>query len=174
MHQLFDWNLYGTLVRRERLNRGMKTPSELSREIQRCTRQQISKDVLYRIEQNRQDPTAQQFLAINLTLFGKLFPEQRADISACLCAEWRFYQNEEQPPLHWRIENINAAYEQCGFVSDEGDKCVFDSDVPGDVNSNAYLDYESYIPKEQRRKIHVDGEEAGETIALLGDVYILI
>jgi len=50
---------------------------------------QISKDVLYRIEQNRQEPTAMQFLAINLALFNKIWPEGRSEMIACLSDEWR-------------------------------------------------------------------------------------
>jgi len=88
-NELFDWSLYGAMVRHARTKLGYKNTNDLSETIFRRTRMQISKDVLYRIEQNRQEPTAMQFLAINLALFNKIWPEGRSEMIACLSDEWR-------------------------------------------------------------------------------------
>lgn len=74
----FDWSLYGTLIRHYRVKIECKNISSFSELIERRTYFKISKDALYRIEQNRQEPTAMQFMAINLTLFGKMYDERLA------------------------------------------------------------------------------------------------
>lgn len=69
----FDWRAYGSTVRHARKAAGCRTAAEFSAMIYRRTRLEVSMDALYRIEQGRQQPTPEQFMAINLALFGRLF-----------------------------------------------------------------------------------------------------
>ncbi len=69
----FDWAMYGACVRCRRRAAGCRTAADFSAMLYRRTRLEVSKDALYRIEQGRQQPTSEQFMAINLALFGRLF-----------------------------------------------------------------------------------------------------
>ena len=71
---MIDWGLYGMMVRRERTRAGFKRAADFCHSVQRRTRVFISRDVLYKIEQGRQEPSGTQLAALNLSLFGEAFP----------------------------------------------------------------------------------------------------
>jgi hypothetical protein len=70
-----NWALYGTLVRSKRRSLNYKKASSFVDKILTETGVGIKSDVLYRIEEGRQYPTATQFMAINMTLDGTLTAE---------------------------------------------------------------------------------------------------
>ena len=72
--ELFDWPLYGALVRHHRTKAGIKTAAAFSDAVYERTRAKVSRDSIYKIEQGRQVPDAMQFMAINLALFGEVWP----------------------------------------------------------------------------------------------------
>lgn len=134
-NDLFDWSLYGALIRHERAKAGCKNTGEFSELIKRRTHFAISKDVLYRIEQNRQEPTAMQFVAINLALFFEVWPDFHGSISPCLSKEWAEINSEYRMPMSWLEHDF---YEYCDehegihrFTSDDGRECVDVTDLPG-------------------------------------------
>ena len=72
---MIDLGLYGCLIRAERVNRGISTANGFSEFIKEKTGYYISRDILYKIEQGKQEPKAIQFMAISLALFGTLIPD---------------------------------------------------------------------------------------------------
>lgn len=109
---MFDWSLYGMLVRKHRAEKGYKKAEAFSETIWRRTRVDISRDTLYKIEQGRQVPNAEQFMAINMALFGA--PINDDLLHLCMSAEWRSISNEEADPIphEWKLENTEILYQQ--------------------------------------------------------------
>lgn len=91
-NQLFDWQLYGALIRLERTKQGMYKAALLSDAIYSRTGFRVSKYVLYRIEQNRQEPTAMQFVSINMTLWQTPYPD--SNLFQCLSDAWKHIAEE--------------------------------------------------------------------------------
>lgn len=174
-NELFDWSLYGAMVRHERTKLGYKNTNDLSDTIYRRTRMRVSKDVLYRIEQNRQEPTAMQFMAINLAIFNEIWPRFRADMSACPSEKWRIYNENEEMPAEWRADNLAIAYEELGFFSDSGLKCVFEQDLPD--SEEVYFSVGDYLEGDSWFKVqNTDGREVleGTVRAISGDIHICL
>ena len=109
---MFGWSLYGMLVRKHRADKGYKKAEAFSETIWRRTRVDISRDTLYKIEQGRQIPNAEQFMAINMALFGA--PINDDLLHLCMSAEWRSISNEEVDliPHEWKLENTEVLYEK--------------------------------------------------------------
>lgn len=109
---MFDWSLYGMLVRKHRVEKGYKKAEAFSETIWRRTRVDISRDTLYKIEQGRQIPNAEQFMAINMALFGAPINEELLQL--CMSTEWRSISNEEVDtiPDEWKLENTEILYEK--------------------------------------------------------------
>ena len=70
-----NWSKYGALVRYERRKHHCKTAGMFSDIVSKQAGVSISRDTIYKIEQGRQVPNAEQFMAINLVLFGKVWPD---------------------------------------------------------------------------------------------------
>lgn len=106
--EMFDWSLYGMLVRKYRADLGYKRAEEFSDTIWRRTRVRISRDAVYRIEQGKQTPSADQFMAINLALFGSPFGGDA--IRLCMAKEWKQIMDGEVDviPFAWKVENAQA------------------------------------------------------------------
>ena len=171
-NSLFDWSKYGALIRHERTNKGLKNPAEFSRYIFLRTRFEISKDVLYRIEQNRQEPTAMQFLAINLALFGKMWPSYSWELGSCLCREWDYFAENEEPPCEWQHDNLRDFFEENPCYSDDGKKVVFDSDLPNGFE-DSFFTYADYLPDDERFELSIhDGEVSATAYARVDDILI--
>ena len=135
---LFDWALYGMLCRKRRNDLGYKTAEAFAKSVWRRTRLQLTRDILYKIEQGRQTPDAMQFMALNISLWGQIMPYDV--IQMCASKEFgqvvsaydfgvmnpQTYETEhfspETPwvPNKWAIENSRNA---------EGVVPFFDGDV---------------------------------------------
>lgn len=154
----FDLVLYGAIVRSERGKAGCKTTADFSAMIYRRTRLEVSKDALYRIEQGRQQPTLEQFMAINLALFGELYPRLGSSVlDSCPSRKWVEYDRNEEIPSEWKAENLRAAFSEHGFMSVEGRPCVLDCDLPGDEYD--YMSVSDYLPEGDRFSVtDADGE----------------
>lgn len=166
---LYDWDLFGALMKLERKKLFITSTAELSEEIYLNTRKRISKDTLYRIEQGKQVPNAEQFMAINLTLFGSLIPGEFSNMHTCLSEEWRECAGGGTIPEQWRKENILEAYRKSGFVSDTGLRVV---DAAGTCpRMDSLLVDEDYLPSCDYFAVYVDEEERGIVFAQSGDFY---
>ena len=106
-NSLFDWSLYGALVKNARRKMGYKTAEAFSATIWRRTRYHISKDTLYKIEQGKQMPDAAQFMAISLVLEKSFYPASIGGI--CASIEWQGIANGEGIPSVWKRENLAEA-----------------------------------------------------------------
>lgn len=106
--ELFDWELYGLLVRRARQNMGYKKAEEFAESIWRRTHARISRDTLYKIEQGRQVPDASQFMALNLAVSQSLFNPEVANM--CVSRSWKSLSNGADIPDEWKKENSEAAW----------------------------------------------------------------
>lgn len=73
---MFNWKLYGLMVRAARQNAGVWHAADLGEWLEKRTGVYMSRDVVYKIEQGRQEPKVGQFVALNLALFGKAFPAE--------------------------------------------------------------------------------------------------
>lgn len=86
---LFDGQLFGLLLRRERMNAGLKTAKAFSEYILAKTGLYISQDTLYRIEGGKQQPALDQAIAISLSFsHGGLFGGIRNMVEISSCSEW--------------------------------------------------------------------------------------
>ena len=115
-NELFDWVLYGTLIRYRRTKLGYKKAELFSQTLWRRTRVYLSRDMLYKIEQGRQIPNALQFMALNLALYGLMFPEDV--LQQCMSPEFRTlataYKETATPenpwvPIKWARQNVLEA-----------------------------------------------------------------
>ena len=118
---LFDWSLYGALLRHQRSNIGFKAAEAFSAALWRRTRVYISRDVLYRLEQGNQIPDRLQFMALNKAAYGTYFPKQV--IKQCMCFEWQAVIKDNDPrepdiTADWAEENFTDAIKEYGFSED--------------------------------------------------------
>ena len=105
--------LYGAMVKNARKRAGYSTAQAFSDSIFRRTRVYISRDVLYKIEQGRQNPDIAQFMAINLSLYGAPVPSKVT--MPCICPEWvEIASNGGEIPPSWRRANTRAIEEATG------------------------------------------------------------
>lgn len=134
-NELFDWSLFGALIRHERTKAGCRNTGEFSELVERRTHFKISKDVLYRIEQNRQEPTAMQFVSINLALFREVWPDLFGDLNPCMSKEWREIDYEKRMPIAWLKQDFNEYRKSDDgmheFISKDGKSCVDVSELVG-------------------------------------------
>lgn len=146
---MFDWGLYGAMVRHTRNKLGFTKAEDFGAALWRRTRIYISRDVLYKIEQGRQVPDAMQFMALNLVLFGSYYPELKV-IDMCLSSDWEYIEkHNELPnrefniPENWKEENSKmvaesknkdklSSGEASRIAEDESNLFVFDwtPDIP--------------------------------------------
>lgn len=89
---LFDMELFGLLIRRERTKAGFGTAESFAKKIVSVTMLPISKDVIYRIESGKQSPTLEQAMAINLTLNKRLL--EGLPIEMCVGSLWKGIDEE--------------------------------------------------------------------------------
>ena len=61
---VFDTCLFGDLIRRERRAAGYKRADDFAKAVTEATGCKLSRDVLYKIEQGRQEPTPSQMLGL--------------------------------------------------------------------------------------------------------------
>ena len=74
--KLFDWELYGVLVRLGRVKLGYRKADSFSKHIHARTGYDITHWSLYKIEQGSRIPGAEQFLAINMSIWGEMLPDE--------------------------------------------------------------------------------------------------
>lgn len=131
MAPMFDWALYGMVVRKRRTELGYKKAEHFSASIWRRTRVPISRDSMYKIEQGKQTPTGMQMLAINLSLYGQPFPEELFDICSSRawksiarivretaegdCLEYDSIDAAEFIPDQWKHENFSMGLLEGGY-----------------------------------------------------------
>lgn len=133
----------------------------MSREVKKRTGEAISKDALYRIEQGKQTPTAAQFFAINITLFGELIPTNNGDMKACFSREWRKYYGSEGVPESRQRENLQEMFELYGVEVDGGNIAIYESDIT--LDDDEYEAAIEYLP--EKLKITNGGELFGVAFA---------
>lgn len=107
--EIFDWATWAAIVRAKRRKLGYKAAEEFARRIWLETRVKLTREIIYKIEGGKQQPSAEQFWAINLVLFGKLMPGEEI-FSLCLADEWgalvdSVERGEHKIPDKWRREN---------------------------------------------------------------------
>lgn len=109
---MFDWSLYGLLVRKFRTDMGYKNAEDFADTIWRRTRVEVSRTSLYKIEQGKQAPSAEQFMAINMALGGAIDFEEITNL--CKSTEWKeILRGDHDPiPLEWRYENYERAIQE--------------------------------------------------------------
>ena len=111
--------LYGAMIKNARKRAGYSTAQAFSDTIYRRTRVYISRDVLYKIEQGRQKPDIEQFMAINLSLYHAPLPSKVT--MPCICPEWiSIASNEGEIPLSWRKENTRDLERATGERFNDG------------------------------------------------------
>ena len=119
--RLFDLELYGAKCRKRRQDLGYKTADAFAASVRRRTDASITRDILYKIEQGRQEPGASLFLALNLSLWGDPFPFEA--IGECLSKDFaetvRMYRDKltpdemeelSQPDYYGRIMPLPPEY----------------------------------------------------------------
>lgn len=121
---LFDWTVFGALIRNKRRKKGYKTAEEFSKTIYNRTRFTISAETIYKIEGGKQVPNAMQLMAICMSVS---WSPQIGDLFAvCASNEWNEVASGAVP-LSWRREN--AAY-----------YALESTGAPGDYNSGEWYE----------------------------------
>lgn len=123
--RMFDWSLYGLLVRKMRLDAGFRKVEDFSEAVWRRTRVYLSRDTLYKIEQGRQVPDAIQFMALNLALSGD--PSGGEAARMCASKEWQSILDADDvfSPQSWREENSEQAWRNAtGLVGVDDLRCA--------------------------------------------------
>lgn len=82
-----DLFLYGALVKRARLNLGYRRGEDFVNAMKRVTGYEMSKDVLYRIENGKREPEVNFMIALNL-MMGKIATDTEF-IRMCIPQEWQ-------------------------------------------------------------------------------------
>lgn len=82
--KLFDLDTWRMLVKHERIRAGLHSVRLLSQEIKNETGLDVNHHTLYRIEQGRQEPTCDQFFAINATLLRDIWPDENKVFRTCI------------------------------------------------------------------------------------------
>lgn len=139
---MFDWGLYGMLVRKKRIDLGYKKAEEFAASIWRRTRIHVSRDSLYKIEQGRQIPDGNQFMGINMALCGNPFYPEITGM--CMSNEWKKIapvaegHGELSIPDKWKTENIQAILDENEDVL-PNDCSIYDLKFMGYVNDQMWL-----------------------------------
>ena len=90
----FDKQLFGLLIRRARINRGYKSVDEFLLDMeQKLKYKGISRDVMYRIESGKTEPSISQMMAINAMIDCSLLDgvEFKRNIELCTPNFWNTY-----------------------------------------------------------------------------------
>lgn len=82
-----DRELFGMLVRRNRLNLGYRKAEEFVKIMEKVTGYALSRDGLYRIETGKSTPTIDFIIAFNIMMGKPAFDSTLLDM--CLPNEWR-------------------------------------------------------------------------------------
>ena len=137
--EMFDWKLYGLLIRKKRMDIGYKKAEDFSDGIWRRTRVKISRDTLYKIEQGRQIPDASQFMALNLAVDQSLFNPEATNL--CTSQEWKSLVSGAAVPCEWKRENAEVAWKNSSGMEDVDD---FDR-LPRGEDAVDYLSKQAHI-----------------------------
>lgn len=167
----FSWPVYGALVRMHRAKLGYKNTSLFSDGIRRRTGMHISKDVLYRIEQSRQVPTAEQFMAINLALFDNISPSKyEDDFYSCINRDWREHiENEEMTDTQKLDAFVNEVEHNKKYdYSDEGLRVVDECSLCEPIDF--YLLRDSFNP--DKNEVSIEGKKF-DVLYQIKDYYIV-
>ena len=114
--ELFDWTVFGALIRNKRKKKGYKTAEEFSQTIYNRTRFNISAETLYKIEGGKQVPNAMQLMAICMSVnwspqIGDLF-------SVCASNEWNEVASGAVPESWRRQNSAHYSFDITGFSAD--------------------------------------------------------
>ena len=114
---LFDWAVFGALVRQHRKRMGYKTAEAFSESIYNRTRFSISAETLYKIEGGKQMPNGMQLLSLLIALGLEPFKSPAGRIlTAASGKEWESVGTWNEVPEKWRRENsCHYALEYSGF-----------------------------------------------------------
>ncbi len=104
---LYDWELYGLLLRKRRIDMGFKKAEDFASTIWRRTRVKLTRDMLYKFEQGRQVPDGTQFMALNLVVSGNLFAPDISNLCSTLETQ---ALSEDRIPQEWKTENAQSVW----------------------------------------------------------------
>lgn len=110
--EVFDWATWAAIVRNLRKKQGYSAAEDFARRVWLETRVKLTRETIYKIEGGKQQPTVEQFWAINLMLFGTLMPDEKI-LALCLSGEWSALadcvgRGEHEIPDAWRRENTET------------------------------------------------------------------
>ena len=83
-----DYGLWAIFIRDKRKKMGYTSSKDFAKIVSLNTGVKIKEQSYYKIEQGRQEPTANQFFAINLFIFNALLPPEQI-LSNIISDEWK-------------------------------------------------------------------------------------
>ena len=95
--EVFDFALFGILIRKERKDQGISSVDEFVKSIEEKTGLSVPKEALTRIESGKQEPRLSQVIAISLTLYNRLplgFHTSPDPITLACCKKWQEMEEE--------------------------------------------------------------------------------
>lgn len=106
--ELFNWTVYLALVKERRLQLGYRDAKAFARTIYLRTRVSIPGETYYKIERGKQPLKAMQFMALNIALWGKPWPEKV--MNTCMGESWKLITGDEETRNgDWIAENAAMA-----------------------------------------------------------------
>lgn len=141
---LFNWSLYRALMKDRRQKLGYRDARMFARTIYLRTRIKIPAESYYKMESGKQGLKAEQFMALNIALWGNPWPEQI--MALCTGVAWAEIASSPYPhvPRKWALENSKN-----DGISTDPEKWAYDfseAEEAGAVHSNDSVLYGCDFP----------------------------
>lgn len=119
---LFNWSLYRALMKDRRQKLGYRDARMFAKTIYLRTRVKIPAESYYKIESGKQGLKAEQFMALNIALWGSPWPEQIMEL--CVGVDWSDIAAHPYPyvPESWKGENCTLS----GLPNDDKERLDHD------------------------------------------------
>ena len=123
--QAFRFDLWVGIVKTKRKSMGYISVFHFVRALTLHTRVCFSIGVYYKIEQGKQKPSLEQFMAINLVIFGTMFPPEK-DMKNLVAKEWWEIENLQSDPESELIVPKAWAYENYMYSRDYEEESAYE------------------------------------------------
>lgn len=130
---LFNWSMYRILMKDRRQKLGYRDARVFARTIYMRTRVNIPAESYYKIESGKQGIKAEQFMALNIALWGSPWPEQI--MALCVGFDWSEITSNPYPhvPKEWKCENAQKGglpFDDIEHVAHEVYKLIEEGYIP--------------------------------------------
>lgn len=87
-----DLTLFGALLKRARLNLGYRRAEDFVDAMKKATGYDVSKDIVYRMESGKKEPSVNFIIALNIMMGNSL--SDYSMVEMCVPKEWKDIENQ--------------------------------------------------------------------------------